>query len=228
MTSQKHMKRKRYNNDSDIFNVHCDELEDSIYVIGDTEIHFTAVVNDKHIERLKKLIAHVVLRNKKKLISASNSDDFLNEDEGYTDFTITYVVNSPGGSVSSVMGLVDYIRVLKNKYKNLKFHSIATGCVASAGTIMCVVADKKTITKNTFAMIHELSGSPGYTNYTKLQSHAEYTKKLHETIVGLYLTNIGQDPNNKEHVAELERKLQRESWLSAMEYTKLGFANQVI
>ena len=227
MTSNGPVKRRRGEEQKNaISNVNYDELCDSIYIIGDSEIHFTAEVDDKHIERLKKLIAKVVMRNKKKLRTESGGDDFIRDDGD--DFTITYVVNSPGGRVSSVMGLVDYFNVLKNKYKNLKFHSIATGCVASAGTIMCVVADKKTITRNTFAMIHELSGSPGYTNYTKLQSHAEYTRKLHETIVRLYLTNIGQDPNNKEHVEELERKLHRESWLSAEEYKNLGFADNVI
>jgi ATP-dependent protease ClpP protease subunit len=93
---------------------------------------------------------------------------------------------------------------------------------------MCVVADKKTITKNTFAMIHELSGSPGFTNYTKLQSHAEYTKKLHDVLVSIYLSNIGKDPKNKNDVSELERKLLRESWLSAEEYKEQGFVDEII
>jgi ATP-dependent protease ClpP protease subunit len=202
------------------------DLEDSIYLIGDSEIHFTANVNDKHIERFKRLIAEIVQNNKQKLTPITD-DDF--SDSGQEkDFFVTYVVNSPGGSVSSILGLVDYIRVLKSKYKNLKFHSIATGCVASAGTIMCVVADKKTITKNTFAMIHELSGSPGFTNYTKLQSHAEYTKKLHDVLVSIYLSNIGKDPKNKNDVSELERKLLRESWLSAEEYKEQGFVDEII
>jgi ATP-dependent protease ClpP protease subunit len=226
MFPNKATKRRR---DDDILDaVHYNDLEDSIYLIGDTEIHFTANVNDRHIERLKRLIAQVVQDSKKKLKPISDGDDFDDASTTERDFFITYVVNSPGGSVSSVLGLVDYIRVLKSKYKNLKFHSIATGCVASAGTIMCVVADKKTITKNTFAMIHELSGSPGFTNYTKLQSHAEYTKKLHDVMVNIYLTNTGKDPSDKNEVAELERKLLRESWLSSEEYKEQGFVDEII
>lgn len=219
---------KRRRDDDLTQGANYDGLEDSIYLIGNNEIHFTANVNDRHIERLKRLIAHVVQTNKKKLTPVSDSDDFGDSADQEHDFFVTYVVNSPGGSVSSVLGLVDYISVLKSKYKNLKFHSIATGCVASAGTIMCVVADKKTITKNAFAMIHELSGSPGFTNYTKLQSHAEYTKKLHDVMVNIYLSNIGKDPDNKNDVAELERKLLRESWLSAEEYKKQGFVDEII
>lgn len=211
-----------------------DRYDDKIYVTGGTEIHFTTDVSDDSIERLKKIISDVLHEHNKDLVERHSYEENdgsrspVGDDSDVKKFVITYIVNSPGGSVSSVMGFVDYLAMVKKKYSNVEFASVATGLVASAGTIMCVAADKRKMTRNAFAMIHELSASPGYTNYTRLQTHAEFCKKLHVAGVNIYLEQIGKDPSNEEHVKDLESKLLRETWLSAEEYKELGFVDEIM
>ena len=210
-----------------------DQYDDKIYVTGGTEIHFTTDVNDSSIERIKKIISEVLHEHNKELVerSTEDGDTSMSAEEQSEDdkkFVITYIVNSPGGSVSSIMGFVDYLNMVKKKYSNVEFVSVVTGLVASAGTIMCVAADKRKMTKNAFAMIHELSTNPGYTNYTRIQTHADFCTKLHVTGLNIYLDQIGKDSKNEEHIKELETKLLRETWLSAEEYKDLGFVDEIM
>ena len=150
------------------------EVDDElIYSVG-TEVHFTAEINADTIETVIKEITKVI--NDKK-------DGYHNKDD---KLTITYIVDSPGGSVTSILKFVDFIRMVKEKYEYIEFVSIATGLVASAGTIMCIVADKRYITKNAHAMIHELSsGNMG--KYTHLMSYAEFITQLHDKLLDIYL-----------------------------------------
>ena len=112
------------------------EVDDElIYSVG-TEVHFTADINNDTIETMIKEITKVIHEKKD---SYHTKDDKL---------VITYIVDSPGGSVTAVLKFVDFIRLVREKHTELEFVSIATGLVASAGTIMCIVADKRYITKN--------------------------------------------------------------------------------
>jgi ATP-dependent protease ClpP protease subunit len=214
----------------------ANRINDRIYVVADKEIHFTINIDDSSIERLKRLISRILTQHKNELVVRVSSDDVDGNESGSdsesdTDkkkFTIRYVVHSPGGSVASVLGFIDFIRSAKKKYSNLEFESVLTGFTASAGTIMCVVADKRKMTQNAFAMIHELSGSSGFVNYTRIKTHHKFTKKLHKTIVNTYLRHTGKDPNNKKDVRALEKKLLKETWLQANEYRELGFVDEVI
>jgi ATP-dependent protease ClpP protease subunit len=220
------LKRRRLDTITDKSHFYND-YDDKIYVTGGTEVHFTANVNDDTIEKLKRLMSEIIDKNQNNLITRESQKDETPEEE-CEKFTITYIVNSPGGRVSSVMGFVDYIRMVKKKYSNVEFVSIATGLIASAGTIMCIVADKRKMTKNAFAMIHELSSSSGYNNYTRLKTHSEFITKLHTALVNIYLEGIGKDPNNKKHVEELEYKLLIETWLTAQEYQSMGFVDDIM
>ena len=114
-----------------------------IYSIG-KEIHFTAGVDNFTIEKLIKLITKIIHEHEEKYKMKKK-------------LNITIIIDSPGGSVHAVLKFVDFIKLVKNKYPHISFTSIATGIVDSAGTIMCVVADKRLITTHAHAMINELS-----------------------------------------------------------------------
>ena len=62
-------------------------------------------------------------------------------------------INSDGGSLLDGFAAVDYIRSSK-----APVHSIIEGSAASAATLMSVVAKKRSINKNSFMLIHQLSG----------------------------------------------------------------------
>ena len=75
------------------------EIDDElIYSVG-TEVHFTGEINSDTIETVIKEITKVI--NDKKDGYHSNDDKL----------TITYIVDSPGGSVTSILKFVDFIRI---------------------------------------------------------------------------------------------------------------------
>lgn len=189
---------KHYEEDDDVF----------IYAVG-TQIHFTADINDYTIERLIRLFT--------KIIGTTVNKNKHKKDE---KIEITYIVDSPGGSVSAAFKFIDFLNLTKSKYSNIIFTSIITGTVASAGTIISVVADRKYMTPNAYAMIHELSaGNRG--KYTQLMSYSKHLIDIHNNIVQIYLDNVSICRKKLEHL------LKDETWFTAEEYKKLGFVDEI-
>jgi ATP-dependent Clp protease protease subunit len=92
--------------------------------------------------------------------------------------------------------------------------------VASAGTIMCVIADEKYMTANAHAMIHELSsGNSG--RYTQMVSYTKHLDQLENCLMSVYLT--------KTHVSKkkLIKLLKNDTWYTAAEYLKHGFIDGI-
>ena len=178
-----------------------------IYTVGENEIHFAAGINKVTIELLIKEFSDVIA----KFYKSNDEDD---------EFTITYVVDSPGGSVTSVLKFIDFLGITKAKYKNIKFISIISGLAASAGTVMSVVADKRYMTKNASAMIHELSsGNMG--RFTQLISYTKYLQQLHDSLVNAYL------PKCKLAKDELEGLLKNDTWYTPEDYLAHGFIDEI-
>ena len=205
-----------------------DKYEKYIFATGENEIHFNAHVDGETITRLKKLVSIVVDNNKTKLVKYDADGTVPGNRSKDPDFVITYIVNSPGGSVHDVLDFVDYINFLRCTYSNIRFTSIITGMVASAGTTMCVIADKKLMTRFAFAMIHELSAGLGRTNFTRIMTHAEFIKNVHDALVIIYQESRGIDVENQEKKLELESLLKDETWMTAEQYKAQGFVDDII
>jgi len=221
-------KKIKYNNYYPISYKLPDKYESSIFLAGEREIHFNAHVDGDTITRIKKLIALIVDDNKKHLVKYDEDGKVPTGQENEDDFTITYIVNSPGGSVHAILDFVDYLGLLRNTFANIKFTSIITGLVASAGTIMCVVADNRHMTRYAYAMIHELSTGMPRTNYTRIQTHAEVTQKLHKSLINIYQEFRGINTDDKQEIEKLEALLLRETWMTSDEYLSHGFVHKVI
>ena len=205
-----------------------DKYEKLIFRVGDAEIHFNAPVDTETISRLKKLISVIISNNKDKLVKFNGNGKVPDEYEKESNFIITYIVNSPGGSVHDVLDFVDYINVLRSKFANIKFTSIITGMVASAGTIMCIIADKKLMTRFAFAMIHELSAGLTRTNYTRILTHSEFIQNIHRALVTIYQEYRGISMDNADEIKKLEELLIRETWMTAEQYKNHGFIDNII
>lgn len=229
-------KRKRSN---DIFNEDtfndvikmyklADKYENSIFMAGDNEIHFNTHVDGETISRIKKLIAIIIDDNKDKLVKFDENGCIPANRENDSPVVITYIVNSNGGSVHDVLDFVDYINFLRCTFSNIRFTSIITGMVASAGTIMCIIADKRQMTRFAFAMIHELSTGVARTNYTRIMTHADFIQNVHNVLVTIYLEsrNISIDDHAK--IKELEELLINETWMDPQQYKSYGFIDDVI
>ena len=177
-----------------------------IYSINN-EIHFTTGVNQESIENLIKEISTVISSAKDKT----------------SKLEITYVIDTPGGCVYSALKFIDFIDSIRRKHPRITFRSVVTGLVASAGTIMAIVADKKYITKYGFAMIHELqTGHRGY--YTHLMSRNENIIDTHDLLVKIYLENM----TTVVEKSELEAIMQKETWYNAQKYVDAGFVDGIL
>lgn len=179
-----------------------------IYSVNN-EIHFSTDINTQTIETLIKEISMIISCHKKK----HNVSEKLE---------ITLVVDSPGGSVLGILKFCDFIRHAKKNHPYVTFRSIITGLVASAGTIMCVICDKRCMMKNAYSMIHELStGNQG--KYTHIMSHNDFIKQLHDNLVQIYLDN-GCAKSRE----ELEVLLKNETWYNAEDYKRLGLIDEIL
>lgn len=205
-----------------------DKYEKSIFIAGNKEIHFNAHVDGETITRIKKLISIIVDDNIDQLVKYDSDGNIPIEKKSDPDFVITYIVNSPGGSVHDILDFVDYIGILRTTYSNIKFTSIITGMVASAGTIMCVIADKKQMTRFAFAMIHELSSGVNRTNYTRIISHADHMKDIHSALTTIYQENRKINVDDVVEMNKLEDQLIRETWMTATQYKNLNFIDEII
>lgn len=181
--------------------------EKFVYTIGN-EIHFTANINKISIQEVIRQMTKLIHEHKKK------------SDEESEKLNLVYTVDSPGGSVTSILKFVDFISLAKKKYPFVEFTSIITGLTASAGTIMAIVADKRYMTKNAHAMVHELSsGNQG--KYTELRSYCRFLDQLHDKLVTIYCDKT------KKSREEIEKLLRNETWFSANEYLEFGFVEEI-
>lgn len=195
-------KRKSLNDDDGPYELY----NPMIYSTG-TEIHFTCGIDEISIELLIKKFTIIINENEDVLVNDT--------------LEIRYIVDSPGGCVKSILKFVDYIDMVKKKYPNIVFISIATGLIASAGTIMCIVADKRLMTKHTTAMIHELSaGRSGV--YSHLKSYSENLGRLHNKLTSIYVSKTGQSKS------EMEALLLKETWYDAESYKAGNFIDEII
>lgn len=177
-----------------------------IYTIGN-EIHFSCGIDKNSIQEIIRQMTELIHEHKKK----------ADENE---KLTITYIVDSPGGAVTSILKFVDFIELVKKKYPFVEFVSIISGMVASAGTIMAVVADKRYMTKNAHAMIHELSAGNS-SKLTFLRSYMDYLNLLHDKLVDIYEAKSGLPRNS------IEELLKAETWFSAEQYLDNGFIDGI-
>jgi ATP-dependent protease ClpP protease subunit len=173
-------------------------------------INFSTGINNFTIQYVINLIDKII-------------DKYKNDYDDETDdkLIITYIVDTPGGSVTSILKFVDYINVTRDKYKFLKYVSIITGMVASAGTIMCAIADTRIMTKNAEAMIHEISTGQ-QSQYTHFMSYSEHLKEMHYKLCNIYI-----ESGFNESLQKLEELLKNETWLSPEKYLQYGLIDQI-
>lgn len=122
--------------------VNDEETEENLDVEeSNNDIYFYTGVTKKSVFELNKKLAST----SSNLVNISNA---LNIEIPQ----INLHINSGGGSLLDSFASIDYIRKCK-----APVHSIIEGSAASAATLMSVVAKKRSITKHSFMLIHQLS-----------------------------------------------------------------------
>lgn len=127
-------------------------------------------------------------------------------------------VNSPGGSVSSTLAIIDTMNHIKNDVS-----TICVGMAASGGAwiLSSGAKGKRMSLPNSEIMIHQpLSGSEG--QVTDMEIKLKQLIRMKANLTKLMAKNTGQP------LAKLEKDLDRDFWLTSEEAKKYGIIDKVL
>ena len=140
----------------------------------------------------------------------------MNEDNSLKELTL--IINSPGGTVSSAMALIDVMLTSK-----IPVNTLAVGQVASCGVLLTMSGKKRSMSENCLAMSHQYSwGGKGKHEDLKAQRKAQ--DMTHDMLVKHYQKCTGK---TKKYV-ERELMPHQDVWLSAEECVKHGIVDKVV
>ncbi len=138
--------------------------------------------------------------------------------QGHED--IYMYINTPGGSVSAGLAIVDTMNFIKSDVQ-----TIVMGVAASMGTIIASsgAKGKRSMLPNAEYMIHQpMGGTGGGTQQTDMAIAAEHLLKTRHNLEQILADNSGQ-PLDKVH-ADAER----DNWMSAQETLDYGFIDTIV
>lgn len=138
--------------------------------------------------------------------------DSLNHDD------ISLYINSPGGSITAGMAILDTMNFIKSDVS-----TICIGMAASMGAFLlsCGVKGKRYILPNAEVMIHQpLGGAQGQA--TEIKIAAERILKLREKMNKMLADNTGRK------IEDVEKDTERDHFLDADEAIKYGIVDKII
>jgi ATP-dependent Clp protease protease subunit len=143
---------------------------------------------------------------------------FLANEDAKTDISI--YVNSPGGSVTSGLAIVDTIRFIPN--------DVATFVIGQAASMGSVIAcsgtkGKRYCLPNSENLIHQpLLNGVMEGQATDLEIEAKHILRLRDQIYMIYHEQTGKT------VKKITADCDRNNWLSAKEMVKYGLADKML
>ncbi len=129
---------------------------------------------------------------------------------------IEIFINSEGGEVLSAFSAVDRIKSSK-----VPVHSYIEGFCASAATLLSVCAHKRYIRKNSFMMIHQLSGGI-WGAFETIKDETHNMELLMKYIKNIYLEHTKISEN------DLVEILKHDTYLSSEECIKYGLVDEIV
>jgi ATP-dependent Clp protease protease subunit len=131
---------------------------------------------------------------------------------------ISFYINSPGGVVSSALAMYDTMQYIRSPVS-----TVCIGQAASAGSLLLAAgaAGKRYALPNARIMVHQPSGgAQGQATDSEIQAREIlYTRRL---LNNIYVRHTGQP------VEAIERKLERDSYMSAEEARDFGLVDEVV
>ena len=143
---------------------------------------------------------------------------FLSNDDPKSD--IQFYINSPGGSVSAGLGIIDTMRYLRC--------DVATTCIGMAASMgACLLASgakgKRACLPNSQVMLHQpLIGGVLQGPATDLGIEAQHMIRLRDRLYKLMSEFTGKTPE------QIHRDFDRNKWLFADEAVEYGCADRVL
>jgi ATP-dependent Clp protease protease subunit len=143
---------------------------------------------------------------------------FLDAQDNTKD--IYLYVNSPGGSVSAGLAIVDTMNFIKSDVQ-----TIVMGMAASMGTIIASsgAKGKRFMLPNAEYLIHQPMGGAGSgTQQTDIQIIADSIKKTRDRLEKILSDNSGK-PVEQVHI-----DCERDHWMDAQETLDYGFIDEIM
>lgn len=133
---------------------------------------------------------------------------------------ITLYINSPGGSVSAGLSIIDMMNYVKSDVS-----TICIGRAASMGSILLIsgAKGKRYCTENSEVMIHEVSSSALFSKVTEMKERLDHSRSLNERICKMIVkcTNMSMAQVKKDTV-------NKDTWYPAKKALKYGFIDKVL
>ncbi|NBC21770.1 MAG: ATP-dependent Clp protease proteolytic subunit [Alphaproteobacteria bacterium] len=130
---------------------------------------------------------------------------------------VAMYINSPGGLVSSGLAIYDTMQ-----YIRCPISTVCIGQAASMGSLLLAAGEKghRIALPNARIMLHQPSG--GYQGVaTDIERHAEEIIDLKRRLNNIYVKHTGQDFDT------IEKKLDRDTFLTAQEAVEFGIIDRV-
>lgn len=125
-------------------------------------------------------------------------------------------INSPGGSVTAGLAILDTMKLIKSKV-----YTYCIGLAASMGAVILSSGDRRYIVPHAEVMIHQpLGGSKGQATDIEIAAeHISRTKKVLNSILA---------KNCKKTYEEVSQDTERDNWKSAEEALAYGLIDKII
>ena len=131
---------------------------------------------------------------------------------------ISFYINSPGGVVSAALAMYDTMQYIRSPVS-----TVCVGMAASAGSLLLTAGakGKRYALPNARIMVHQPSGgAQGQATDIEIQAkEILYTRRL---LNDIYVKHTGQP------VEAIERKLERDTYMSATEAREFGLIDEVV
>ena len=133
------------------------------------------------------------------------------------DKEISLYINSPGGSITDGMAIVDTINYIK-----CPVSTICVGMAASMGAVL-LAKGKRFATPNAEILIHQPLISGGLSGQTtEIKIHADHMVKTREKLNKLLSERTGQN------LETIERDTERDNYMTAQEALEYGLIDGIL
>ncbi|MDJ0390479.1 ATP-dependent Clp endopeptidase proteolytic subunit ClpP [Roseomonas sp. E05] len=131
---------------------------------------------------------------------------------------IAFYINSPGGVVSAGLAMYDTMQYIRSPVS-----TVCLGMAASMGSLLLTAGakGKRFALPNSRIMVHQPSGG-AQGQATDIEIQAREILALRKRLNQIYVKHTGQP------IEEIERKLERDSYMSAEEAKEFGLIDQVV
>src|SRR5580692_10953217 len=131
---------------------------------------------------------------------------------------ISFYINSPGGVVSAGLAIYDTMQYIRSPVS-----TVCIGQAASMGSLLLAAGakDKRFALPNARIMVHQPSGG-AQGQATDIEIQAREILTLRKRLNEIYVHHTGQP------IEAIERRLERDSYMSAMEAKEFGIVDEVV